>query len=572
VKLPRRAAQLAPFLVLIAALALAHVEIFRAGAAEFAPLAREGTEISIRAISVADVTFEAWLVARHARTLWTHPWDLLDTEHCAPERHTITYGVPMIALGVLGMPAALFSREPVFIYNAALVAWSSVAALCMYVLVHGWTGRRAAGLAAALLFAFHPIRLANVIHPAEWDIAWTALALFFAERLFARGRWRDAIGLGAAGAMQVAASFYTLVAASLLALPLGLWLLLRRAPRLATLAQLAVAVAIVAIAAAIVLGPYLAARHEDRILERTFVAYAEWKYYAPGAVLYLGVPLMLGALAGLLAPQRLALTRVAGEPRPALLAGALLVAFVAAGPDTAAVLQGLHLPVPAFDPWAALARVVPGLDTVRGVGRLGTAVHLVACVLAGAGLAAAIALAGRYGHAVSAAGVAVAIFACFGFPWPAPLGWQLEPVRPAQATIDFFTSLEERGNTGPMLELPIDFGADDWTYPGPRRILLSFWHGRRTSACFGSFFRPPTRDEVVVHASALPAQAAIDALREMGFTTLVMHHEIPQMKAMTERKYARAIGREGGLRLVYQSEFASAWEILPAPVAGAGER
>jgi hypothetical protein len=570
-RLRRLAPTVAALSMLAGAVWLAHVEIFRAGAAQFAPLDREGAVID-RVIAGVDVTFEAWLVARHARTLWTHPWDLLDTEHCAPERHSITYGVPLIALGVLGMPAALFSREPVFIYNAALAAWSAVAALSMYLLVTGWTGRRAAGVAAALLFAFHPIRIAHVVHPAEWDIAWTALALFFAERLFAQGRWRDAIGLGAAGAMQVAASFYTLVAASLLALPLGLWLLLRRAPRKASLAQLAVAVAIVALAAAIVLGPYLAARHEEQIIGRIDAAvYGEWARYGPGADLYLGWPLILLALAGLLVPRRLALARVAGDPRPVLLAGALLVAFVAAGPSTAALLQGLHLPVPAFDPWAALARVVPGLDTVRGVLRLGTAVHLVACVLAGAGFAAAIALAGRYGPAVSASALALGVFACFGFPRPSPLRWQLEPVRPAQATIDFFDALEAEGNTGPMLELPVDFRADDSTYPGPRRILLSFWHGRRTSACFGSFL-PPSRTKIIAQEGALPAKPALDALRDLGFTTLVMHHEVWLIKALSEKKYAHAIRPGGGLRLVHESEMASAWEILPARPAGAEER
>lgn len=57
----------------------------------------------------------------------------------------------------------------------------------MLTLVSRWTRSRAAGLVAALLFAFHPIRLGNITHPTVWDLSFTVFALYFAERLFAEG-------------------------------------------------------------------------------------------------------------------------------------------------------------------------------------------------------------------------------------------------------------------------------------------------------------------------------------------------------------------------------------------------
>jgi hypothetical protein len=556
----RALAALAALAVLAGAVALAHLEIFRADAAQVVPLALEGQALSLPEASAADVRFETWLVARHARTLLTRPWRLFDTEHCAPEAHTLTYGVPMIALGILGMPAALFTREPALVYNAALVGWSAVAVLSMYTLVRGWTGRRAAAIAAALLFAFHPIRLLNVQHPAEWDIAWTALALYFAERLFARGRWRDALGLGAAGAMQVATSFYTLVTAALLALPLGLWLLLRRVPLRASLAQLAVAFGGVALAALLVLGPYLDARIDGEISARTEFIYATGAAYAPGSPYFLGAVLLLCAAVACVVPRRLAWS-VDGDPRAALLAAAALVALVAAGPHTA---LWLGLPVPAFDPYSALARIVPGLDTVRVVARLVTGVHLVVCVLAGAGLAAAICAARAYGRAAgaaaSAAAVALAAFVCFG--GIREVRWQLEAVRPGQASIDFFAGLGAPDGSA-LLEVPVEFVAGDWGVEGPRRILLSAWHGRRTSACFGSY-RPAGREELAHRASQLPARQVLDDVRRMGFGTIVVHHGDPVLREMTRRSYAQAIG-EGRVRLLRETETLSAYALEPEP-------
>ncbi|HEX5067559.1 MAG TPA: hypothetical protein VFY49_15680 [Myxococcota bacterium] len=563
----RALARIAALGVLLGAVWLAHVEIFRTGAAQFVPLAPEGHAFELRDATVADVTYETWLVARHARTWLRAPWRLFDTEHCAPAERTLTYGVPMLALGLLGAPVALFTREPALVYNAALVAWSAVAALSMYVLVAGWTGRRAAGVGAALFFAFDPLRLVGVHHPAEWDIAWTALALFFAERLFASGRWRDAAGLGAAGALQVATSFYTLFAATLLAVPLGLWLLLRRAPIRATAAQLAVAGGSVALAALLVLTPYLEARSDAQIGARTAFIFASGESYLPGGPFSLGWVPILCALVGCVAPRRLAWA-VEGDPRAALLAAAVLVALVAAGPHTA---QWLGLPVPAFDPYALLASFVPGLDSVRVVTRLVAGVHLVLCVLAGAGLAAAICAAHAAGRAAAAAAslavVVLVVFASFG--GPTPLRWQLEPVRPSPASIDFSRALAEEGES-PLLEVPLDFVDGDWGPVGPQRILLSAWHGRRTSACFGSY-RPTQRDELAKHARELPYRWAVDEVRRMGFGVIVVHHDDAQVREATRGRYAKAIREGSGLRALRESETMDAYEILPVPAEGASD-
>jgi len=119
--------RLAPLLVLAAALALSHSGIFRAGARDVVPY-QSAHDRAIDTMGVADVTYESWLAARHARA-WPTPWRLFDTPHCAPSEHTLTLGPPMLSLGLLGVPFAFFTREPLLVYNLELVARSALPAL-----------------------------------------------------------------------------------------------------------------------------------------------------------------------------------------------------------------------------------------------------------------------------------------------------------------------------------------------------------------------------------------------------------------------------------------------------------
>ncbi len=355
--------------VFAAALALLFGEVWTAGPRSFVPVAGLD-DPKAQAMSRIDVTFEAWLVARNARTLAREPWRLFDTEHCAPGENTLTLGVPMITMGLLGVPA-LIGGDPILSYNFAILAVLGVAAVAMYLLVTEWTGIPLAGIAAALLFAFHPVRIDRILYPAEWDASWTVLALFFSRRLFAHGRWRDAAGLALAGGLQIAASFYPTLAAAFLAVPFAVWLVAAYGFRNARPMQLAFVSFGVALAAAIVLGPYQAASGAaPGHFERSYQFYAPWQMYLPGTWFFPGW-LELGlVLAGLALPRRLGLAALAGrDPRFALAGGALLVAVIAAGRLGDSILAPVAGGFAGVIPYEILARVLPGLDTVRAVER-----------------------------------------------------------------------------------------------------------------------------------------------------------------------------------------------------------
>jgi hypothetical protein len=541
-----------------------YAEVWREGPRSVVP-ARDFQHRGAQMTTRMDVTLETWLVARNAYTLARRPTRLFDTEHCAPWEKTMTLGIPMITMGIVAIPASIATSDPILTYNIALVSLTLIAAVAMFLLVTDWTGLPAAGIAAGLLYAFHPIRLAPIHHPSVWDTSWTVFCLFFAHRLFAHGRWRDTLGLAVSCALQIGASFYPLLAATFLAPPFVVWLLLRYGLRQVRIAQLATVLLCVVLAAAVFLGPYLEARGSSEILRRSAFRFAPWREYLPGGSLFVGWTSLGLALVGLALPRRHAAPALQGDPRWALLLGALIVALLAAGPLSASLLAPFTDPLasPTPNPYRMLASVLPGLDSVRMVERLGAGVHLVFSVLAGMAAAVLLRLAGRHWRLAAAALILLAAFDVLRAPalgFERSYHWVLEAIRPRDEIVQFFETLEDKGSRGPLFEVPcfdrrLSTGVDM-----PRRILLSAYHHRRTSACLASY-RPPREAELAAIAQRLPQDEAIRELAALGFTTLLVHHP-GGARGVRTRGFAESAKRpDAPLRALHATNEMSAFEI-----------
>jgi hypothetical protein len=539
-----RSATLLAFGVFALAIALTHGRVWIAGADRVVPTGRIATvpprvlgsgkpDFALYTYNViapmadlhrTDARFEAWLVGRNAETLIHRPWRLFHAEHCAPLERTLTLGNPMIGMGILGIPAQLAVHDPILTYNVAIAAIALLGCFAMYAFVTTLTGVPSAGIVAGLLFGLHPLRLLWIVHPAEWDATWIVLMMLFGYRLFVFGRWFDAIGLAAAGAMQMAETFYQLASGIFLSIPLAVWLLCRFGVTRQRLAQLVfVGVALVA-AAGTIYGPYLATRAaSDTLLRRSYFYYVSWADYLPSGRTFPGWFLLGLALVGILANRRRVLVRPQWDPRWAIAAGGMLVAIMAAGSYNGELLY-LVWKTPPFeipDPYAWVAGILPGFDTIRVVFRLSAGVILALCILAGCGSAALVKFSGRWSPAVAAVLLAVAMVTTVrpdALGAPQSRDWELHPVRPEPSTLDFFERLAVRGNNGALLELPFLADLEENT----ERILMTGYHHRRTSACFGSFL--PTEVQLVGKlAERLPEPAAARQLWALGFTTVIVH-------------------------------------------------
>jgi hypothetical protein len=218
---------------------------------------------------------------------------------------------------------------------------------------------------------------------------------------------------------------------------------------------MALVLAVVGMAGAFTFAPYLLLRGVGELPAREAQLFAWPISYLPGERLFFGWPCLLLAGLSLVLPRSRIPAVTEGDPRWALLAGLLLVASVAAGPSLGGGIGALGF----LDLWGGLAALLPGFDNVRNPRIVASGAHLAACVLAGIGCAALLRL-WRWRRAVWLGLLAIALV------WvdtlrPVTLGFEPPVARalfrlvPDPEAIAFFETLAEKGNTGPIFEMPL---------------------------------------------------------------------------------------------------------------------
>jgi hypothetical protein len=559
----------AALLVFVAALATLYRGFWGADPTRSVPHAVGAGEGAVpKPVVRADYRLAVWAVGRNARTLLTRPLQLFDAEPCHPAERTLVLHHPVVAPAIVALPGQLATGDPVFTFNQALFLGALIAAFAMYLLVADWTGVPVAGIVAGLLYAFHASRVGAPHHFFTVDNAWVLLVLFFARRVLAGGGIRDGVGLGVAFGLQTSSSAYPLLAALALVLPAGVWLLWHYGLRRAAWAPALVAAAVGLAISLLVLVPYLS--HDDTLARRSLTLYAPWYRFLPGGSLFPGWVCLLLVVLSLALPRERALARDLGDPRAALLVGALLVAWLATGGNAAArmaVLYGAEPPaVDLPNAFAGLRAVLPGLEGVRLPSALGPGVVQVACILAGLGAAALLrslpprALPCAAALLVAAAFVDTLRPAYLGLS--PPVSYRPLPMRPPEATLALFDRLEQLGNAGPLLELPVDRRDKDYSFNrATSQHLLTAYHRRRTSGCYSSFVPP------AVHALArlgpLSEKETLDRIRALGFTTVVVDRRVAEGAAAEEVERA-ALASGGRLEHLAETDRLVVWRLRDA--------
>jgi hypothetical protein len=479
---------------------------------------------------------------------------LFDAPQCNPIEKSLALGEPLITLGLLALPLALVASEPIPIYNTVLLFTAWLAAVAMYLLIKDWTGIPAAGIVAGLLYAFHPVKLQSVSYPFLNETTWTLFALLFARRLFRDGGWRNALALAAVISLQLGTSFYPVIASVLIALPFAVWLPRRYGFGSLKPGPVLVAVAGIVVAAAFIYQPYLEMREaldlQSRLGHQTF---GSWSELAPGSTRFPGwISILLVLACFALGPRSSADERTC--PRWPLLAGVALVLFTAMG------LEGTSPAPPLYD---ILANLLPGFDAIRRPYEILTGLHLAMGVLSGLGCARLMRLLPE-GRKLT--GELAAIAACWlvllvtGFPGSVPATpYRPIPARPDQDKIVFFEELADQHNAGPVFEVPMKAKAAG-TYLASRRMVMTLFHGRRTSACYSSYV-PPVQAEYLDLSRRLFEPGTLERLDDAGFETLVLHHDIDGARELLLALEETAKRGDAPIRRIHSSPGQSAWSI-----------
>lgn len=162
-------------------------------------------------IDNADYLLNAWAISWVAHQGVTDPLRLFDGNIFWPERSTLAYSEAMIVQGVMAAPVRALGGSPVLAFNAVMLAGYFLTSLAFGLLAYRWTGSWAAAFVTASAAGFNSHLFTRMGQLQAMHVEFIALALFGLDRIFTRGRIRDAVTLGAGFALQGLTSIYLLV-------------------------------------------------------------------------------------------------------------------------------------------------------------------------------------------------------------------------------------------------------------------------------------------------------------------------------------------------------------------------
>jgi hypothetical protein len=155
-----------------------------------------------------DSAFFAWVMAWELHALRSAPASLPHANAYHPERYVLGLDEPVLGTTLLALPLALFSDDAIWIFNVVRLLTFVFSALGAYLLARELGCRAPAAWLAGALFAFAPIRTDQLAHLSTLGTQWLPLVFLFLVRVARRGRLRDGLAAGFAGALAFYACGY----------------------------------------------------------------------------------------------------------------------------------------------------------------------------------------------------------------------------------------------------------------------------------------------------------------------------------------------------------------------------
>ena len=489
---------------------------------------------------LGDPVLNAWILWWDATAIGNGFRQLWDAPTYFPYAHTLAYSDHLLGIAVFTAPLQWLTANPVLVYNLAFIGSYANAGVGMYLLARLLTGRRDAAVVAAAIYAFSAFRVAHFAHLQWLMTGWLPLSLWALHRYFATGAWRYLLASGFFYVMQCLTANYFAYFGLLPLAGVAIVEMWRRRP---AAGRTAVHVIAVAVLAALVLAPiarvYYRVRQENNFrrtsdeIERLSADVSDylrghnriwlWRHARRGTGEH---ELFPGAVALVLAGVTLSTRRGRATRYAGLYATIAATAFVLSlGPHPTA--WGHRAAIPG--PYQLLLDVVPGLDGLRAVSRMGLLVILALSVLAAQG---AVVVFDRVGSGRTWV-VAVLGALIVAESWAVPVRTAFFDPIPDSDDRRAYEFLRQSA-AGPVLELP--FATDDearqMTYQ-----YLTLVHGHRTINGHSSYDPPllrflAGRDQGFGDSSHLGA--AVGCVRALGARYVVVHgdrFDSPAMEA-----------------------------------------
>lgn len=159
----------------------------------------------------ADAQLNTWILAWVPRALATDPLHLFDANIFHPDRRVLAYSEHLVVPSLIGAPATWVGASPVLVHNLVLLAGLALTGWTTCLLLQRWTGDWWAAVLGGSLAAFNAHTLTRMGHVQAMHVEFLPLVLLALDRLIREPRASRAVGLGGWFALQALCSMYLLV-------------------------------------------------------------------------------------------------------------------------------------------------------------------------------------------------------------------------------------------------------------------------------------------------------------------------------------------------------------------------
>jgi hypothetical protein len=155
-----------------------------------------------------DPQMVTWILAWGVHSLTTDPLNLFNANIFYPLQNMLALSEHMIGVVPLFAPVYLLTGNPIMAYNLVFFLSFVFSGLAMFLLVQHWTKNYWAALLSGCLYAFAPVRIAEISHLQLANFYWAPLVFLFLDRFVWSKRWWDLTWFAVFYWLQMLASVY----------------------------------------------------------------------------------------------------------------------------------------------------------------------------------------------------------------------------------------------------------------------------------------------------------------------------------------------------------------------------
>lgn len=155
-----------------------------------------------------DSLLNTWTLAWNVHALTTEPLDLFNANIFYPATRSLAFSEHMLGVWPIFAPVFLLTGNPILGYNVLFFLSFVLSGFAMFCLAYYWTRTFWPALVAGTLFAFAPIRLAEIGRIQLLNFFWAPFALIFLDRFLRTRRWTDLTVFSSFYWLQVLSSVY----------------------------------------------------------------------------------------------------------------------------------------------------------------------------------------------------------------------------------------------------------------------------------------------------------------------------------------------------------------------------